>query len=78
MLCLSGFELYSRWVPRYFTTNSAESWIVAVFPFGGFSLEPSGFAKLFISNWRYFGVYPWIIRFSLPFVFNINHLGLQI
>ena len=33
--------------------NSVESWIVAVFPFGGFSLEPSGFAKLFMSNLRY-------------------------
>ena len=32
MLCLSGFELYSRWVPLIFVLNESASYITADFP----------------------------------------------
>ena len=39
MLCLSGFELYSRWVPLFATLQSGESLSIrSYFLEGGFNL----------------------------------------
>ena len=53
MLCLRGFELYSRWVPRYIPFNVKSSQILAALLIHSISLDQAKiFANFLLSLFR--------------------------